>query len=765
MTILRPAAALAVTILILNVAPVNSQQTELDVAEPVQSAMLSGLARCDAHCQEPDILAVATMLQAARRLDKSNSEAAELLAESLEVLGDISGALSALDDYAAMAPDNEVALAKGISLGLESLQTSEDRRTYLWRLANQANLPQGVAGAVYQELAQLSFEAAEEQEAGRQFLSQAMSVDPYNLPARQKMLELMGAEAKAPQRIGLLAQMVRINPLRLQVVWDFANTLDETGLHKEAQKWYKYAIGAHLAGAGGSEVGAGELLDLAASYVLSQDHDKALLVLNRIVGQNPEQVSVYIWLARAASGLGQVEQAQNYLLTAEKLLLGQSQGNPDELIAANQLAWFYLQDKADKNKALEWAEKAVALDPQDNRAQLCLGLALLANGDTDQARAKLEPLAENDPWARLGMIRIQLAGEHTEEEIQQALGQALGQHSGGWVGLAGRELAKAHNIDMSGIEQFLQRNRQGINNQLGKPAELRDFYRHPQDYLFLKLRPRKPEFSYREPLMLDISLTNMGSMAITMGPGMMLDPQLVLSARLSGGLQRDLKDDFVSLYKKRKLNPGEGLSTTLRLDRGEFRRLLRACPQETVTIRLSCILDPQVVGQDEYLPSLGGQVSKEVLLVRYGFQPSTEAMNQVYRLLKDGPVRSRISSAILLGDLLANSQSPRAVPEARMPRAIDEQQVTAALMEIARAADWRVRAWLGEALQSVRLNTQLSEALADQIRDPHWFVRFMAVRAVGQRGQRWTEILQRVAQTDADDLVRQMAGCYIGPTK
>jgi hypothetical protein len=209
------------------------------------------------------------------------------------------------------------------------------------------------------------------------------------------------------------------------------------------------------------------------------------------------------------------------------------------------------------------------------------------------------------------------------------------------------------------------------------------------------------------------------------------------------------------------MNPGQGLSSTVRLDRGELRKLLRQCPQETVTIRISCILDPQVVGQDEYLPSLAGQASKEVVLVRYGFRPSREAMERLYRVLEEGPVRSKIHTTMLLGDLLANSQNPQAIGEAKKPRAVNEEQITAALVEAAQDADWRVRAWLGEALQFVKLDGQLSKALADQIRDPHWFVRLMAVRAAGHRGQNWREILRRVAETDSEPLVRQMASIYV----
>ena len=239
---------------------------------------------------------------------------------------------------------------------------------------------------------------------------------------------------------------------------------------------------------------------------------------------------------------------------------------------------------------------------------------------------------------------------------------------------------------------------------------------------------------------------------------------MVLSAKLSGGLQRELKYyDFVSLYKKRVLEPGEGISNTMRLDRGELRRLLRVSPQETVTIRLSCIMDPQAVGEDEYLPSLGGQMSKEIVLVRHGFRPGPQSMDRLYGLLKNGPVRTRIASAVILGDLMGNMQSPEAAPEARMQRAVYDQRAAAELIEAAQTSDWRVRAWLGEALRNVRLTPELSEALAEQIRDPHWFVRFMAVRAAGERGTGWQEVLKRVAQTDSDELVRQIAVSYVGP--
>ena len=765
MTILKPVVGVTVIMLALNSLPAAGQylQTEPEKTDAAVSVMLSNLAQCEAHCEEHNILAVVSLLDAARRLDATNYKATAMLAESLQVLGDIEAAAQALDEYVAMQPEDEVALARRISLGLENLQTTEDRQMYLWRLANQAQLPAGVRGVIFQELARLSLESANETNA-RAFLGQAINVDKHSLAARQKMLETMSSEGVgAVQRVGLLAQMVAINPLRLQVVWDFANGLDELGLHEEAQKWYKYTLGADLAGAGGTEVGSEELLDLASSYVLSGDYNKAMLVLQRISSQNGEHVGVYIWMARAASGLGQSEQAQNYRDSAERLLLQRARGISDNLETAKQLAWFYLQDKPDTAKAMGWAQKAVELDGEDEGAQLRLGLAQLANGQTEEAQLTLSPLSANDPWARLGLLHILVAGEHTPEQAQQAFGEALGRHSGGWVGLATRELAGAHNVDLP-IEQALAQVQSNVIGQLGSPAELRDFYRHPQDYLYLKLQANQASFNAGEPMMLNISLTNMGALTITMGPGMMIEPNMVLSAQLSGGLQRELKYyDFVSLYKKRVLGPGEGINSTVRLDRGELRRLLRACPQETVTIKVSCIMDPQAVGEDEYLPSLGGQMSKEVVLVRHGFRPGPQSMDRLYGLLKNGPVRDRIASAIILGDLMGNMQSPQAVPESRTPRTIDDQKAEVELIETAQTSDWRVRAWLGEALRNVRLTPELSKALADQIRDPHWFVRFMAVRAAGERGAGWQEILKRVAQTDPDELVRQMAVSYVGP--
>jgi len=756
---------MAVVILGLNSLPVAGQylQTEPERAEAAVSSMLSNLAQCDAHCQEANVPAVVSLLDAARRLDATNYKAVELLAESLQLLGDIEAAAQALDEYVAMQTEDEVALARRIYLGLESLQTSEDRQMYLWRLANQAQLPSGVRGVIYQELARLSFESANETN-GRAFIDQAIKVDKYSLAARQKMLEIMASErVGAGSRVGLLAQMVAINPLRLQVVWDFAKGLDELGLHKEAQKWYKCALGANLRGTGGTEVGSEELLDLASSYVLSKDYDKAMLVLDNISARNGEHVGVYIWMARAASGLGQTEQAQGYLNSAERLLLQRALGSSDNLATAKQLAWLYLQDKPEPAKAMAWAQKAVALDAEDEGAQVRLGLAQLANGQTEEAQLTLAPLSENDPWARLGLLHILVAGDHTPEQAQQAFGEALSRHSGGWVGLATRELSMAHNVNLP-IEQALEQMRASVLGNLGSPAELRDFYRHPQDYLYLKLQPNQASFNAGEPIVLNISLTNMGSLTITMGPGMMIEPRVVLSAELTGGLQKKLKYyDFVSMYKKRALGPGEGISSTVRLDRGELRKLLRAYPQETVTIRVSCILDPQAVGEDEYLPSLGGQMSKEVVLVRHGFRPEPRSMERLYGLLQNGPLRDRIGSAVILGDLLANMQSPQAVGQARMPRTIDDQKAMAELIEASQTSDWRVRAWLGEALRNVRLTPELVKAVAEQIRDPHWFVRFMAVRAAGERGAGWQEILKRVAQTDPDELVRQMAVSYAGP--
>ena len=122
------------------------QQSQAEDPEPVLSAMLTDLAQCDAHSEDVNLRAVSTMLEAAKRLDESNSESILLLAESLEALGDNMGAAEALGSYVTLAPEDEVALAKVIFLNLETIQTSEQRQRYLSRLAMQIGVPDGVRG-------------------------------------------------------------------------------------------------------------------------------------------------------------------------------------------------------------------------------------------------------------------------------------------------------------------------------------------------------------------------------------------------------------------------------------------------------------------------------------------------------------------------------------------------------------------------------------------------------------------------------------------
>ena len=732
-----------------------------EASEPVVSLMVTEFARSEAHLQDANLEAVAALLRAARTLDPSNKEAALLLAESLETIGDLPAATVNLDHYLLLGGQDEVVMAKRIYLAVQVQQTNEQRRGLLMNVLNQAGISNVLQSVLYQELAKLSFEASEDQ-IGNELLSKAISTDPFNVTARGKALELMGAKVPPVQQLPLLAQMVRANPLRLDVVWRFANALDQTGLHGEAQKWYKYALGVHLKGAGASEISEEELLDLGSSYVLSGNYDQAMLVLNRLANQNPARVDVEIWLARAQAGMGQQEEADKHLAIAEKLLLDRVQSKPSDLTGVVQTAWFYLIDKPSNTEAQVWAEKAIKLGPNDPKAQLCLGLAAIANGVADEStRESLEDLGRTDPWALLGLIRIMLAGEHTEEELSQAFQIAVSQQSGGWLGIAFRELAASQNMNLR-LEEYLARLGQILANELGNAAELRDFYRHPQDYLHLKIRPEKPAFNYNEPVILNVSLTNMGSEAITMGPGMMLNPRLVLSAKLTGGLERELKYfDFVSMYERRALKPSEGLSASIRLDRGELGKLLRRIPQETITLRVSCILDPQPVGHNEYMPSLAGQISKELMVVRYGFVPRAERMDRLYRLAKDGPLRDRIFSTLLLGDLLGNNQFPHAIADTRAPQPVEKLRIMEVLEDAARDSNWRVRAWVGEAVRFAQLEPGLSKALAEQIQDEHWFVRLMAVRAAGIRGEDWNDILRQVVQTDANPLVRQMAEAYV----
>src|SRR5205085_413274 len=104
--------------------------------------------------------------------------------------------------------------------------------------------------------------------------------------------------------------------------------------------------------------------------------------------------------------------------------------NPNNAQAANDLAWIYTDAKKDHKAAVELADKAIQLDPDNYHLRDTRGVTLMNLGRQRDARADFQravDLLHNDPDAGPDLIRalLQLARCQAKlNEIPQAQASA-----------------------------------------------------------------------------------------------------------------------------------------------------------------------------------------------------------------------------------------------------------------------------------------------------------------------------------------------------
>lgn len=163
---------------------------------------------------------------------------------------------------------------------------------------------------------------------------------------------------------------------------------------------------------------------IAALYAVQGKTTEAIGKLEEVVEKNPDKQGVYITLALFYEQQGNFGKAIN---TYERLLAV----NPENWIAANNIAYALMEHKADKEsfeKALIFAEKARSLRPQLKEVADTLGWAYFKNENYDRAYAVIQdafPEPPDDPTILFHMASILLKNGKIAEAkatILKALG-------------------------------------------------------------------------------------------------------------------------------------------------------------------------------------------------------------------------------------------------------------------------------------------------------------------------------------------------------
>lgn len=211
-------------------------------------------------------------------------------------------------------------------------------------------------------------------------LRKALFINPDFVDAKVALVRLAILEGKADQAMSL-TQNIQKDHATIPHGYELEGDLWMSQNKPEmAAKVYEKAF----------SMAQNNILVMKIHTALSQagNDEKALTEIIQWLAKNPEDTPTRLYLANAYLGKKQYANAtKEYEIIVQK--------NPQHLMSLNNLAWLYQQNK--DSRALEYAEKAYELSPQNPAIQDTFAWILIEKGEIDRALPMLEKAASQLP--------------------------------------------------------------------------------------------------------------------------------------------------------------------------------------------------------------------------------------------------------------------------------------------------------------------------------------------------------------------------------
>ena len=283
------------------VAPVAANSALADrLSEVAQDALR------DPSVSEGSWMIARSMLQAARRFNPDEPRYARDLIEAELHMGDTAAASKTLYDYRLLAPTIRRRRFGRSTCTSARCRPLTPRLTYLTRIVNESSIPKPVRSASAIRLYNLHLERAESQ-AADEALAKSLELNPLNLDVlRLKYASIATSQPAAEdapievQRLRLLLEMLKANPVQPMVAEDIAAILASAGLVQPALGQYQLAFALYRATS--QPPSQESAVDYAAQFFLNDDTKSADALAEQLLGvdsTNMEAWFLRLLLARA----------------------------------------------------------------------------------------------------------------------------------------------------------------------------------------------------------------------------------------------------------------------------------------------------------------------------------------------------------------------------------------------------------------------------------------------------------------------------------
>lgn len=728
----------------------------------------------------------AALLEAAATLDPAEPRTLRLLTEAyLQIGGDEGrdGAVKSLARYLKLEPGDMGAMLRMIRLHYGKMEAADKQREYIDYLLGQNVLAPELRAEIAVIGARLALDRVEIEQA-KKYVDQALTLYPLCPGALRLKYEQLDSATPALDRLRVLLNMLRANPAQADIMGEIADELARAGLMDPALNWYMqcFKLFNRMGGAPPSEYG----IAYAAELVIADQHRAAEPWIKGLTEQDPTNSDAAFLDLLVARRTNQAERIAPATAAVQKALETRMSRVSDVLndrqepgsfdIAADvkklndaarldltsayaaalaDLAWVKIHFEAKPAEATQYIDPLKQLlAPESVTLARLEGWAFLVDGKKDEARVKLSAVAARDPLSELGMIKLD-AAEPAEKTFEQAKKLVVANSSGVMGAMLIESLRDKVGLLPPGPDAS------ALRAELDKfPVEwlnILDISQAKSFYL-LKADPVKVAHKFSEPILVDITITNIGKFDITIGAEGTIKPDIWVDVRLTRPEARTMAGvAFDRMSSRLVLRPGESVSQLMRVDSGPVGNLLTLNPMLEIPLYYAMLTNPTTM--QGVVPGPGGyRVQFQRVLVRSAAPPNNDLVTNINNNLQNGPGDVRVRTLELLGAYvlaMRGVDNPQAQTKAAEFSDIVRKSVGDEVTPV-RAQALSITALLAEpTLRGGVLQQMLSDnALSMQV---------LGIATIGamKDGMTYKDSIKPLADGNKDPIVKTLAGSLV----
>ena len=721
----------------------------------------------------PEIEQAMAFLTAAMSLDRNAGDVRALLIEFAcrETGWDYSNLIySLLTDYVDESADLEVS-KKAVEYLLERMNSREAKEKLLEQMLGTLGSKNKILSS---ELAtKLGILKAEkvDLEAAEFYFIQAYKNNRYNWKAFAKLAEIKPERINSAIHIERLRLAIRENPTEIEVVIAFAQQAEHLQLYETSAAAYKYCADLFSYLYPSETLPAQIYLPWAiSSYNSRRNQSQCLEIAKRVRQEGGFDLRLESISGKAAIKMGDTELATLIFQAIEektqRLLTLQGSNSPDGEYSQQdynkQLAWFYSFALPVPAKALSWANKAFATEPNSPVTAAILAYALTMNNQIEWAKPLVNNF-EKTQIADLTQAVIQLT-EGQNDLAVETLNLAIAKDPGSFAAERAKEI-----LTQQGKEYVKPAETNtvlaALENVFG--PTLVPVFTPPERTITAQLQIQGSVFPYGSEFSGAVAITNHSSEPLVISDYSLFKGHIRVDAVISGDLSKNIPNLVLTRVRGAFIiEPGRSILVPLRLISGELRETLLTYPQASLDIEFTLYIDPVVTNDGKVANRLVYIQPSRMSIKRSGIQLAGRNLRNEFNSISTAPVDQKIKTAQLFTGLLkeqyamSNRQPPYRFMYADWMTPLLRSALSHKSGLLLNPADdeWVVKVNTMADMLSLPMDNELISAVAENMNNTKWPVRLMAVYLLTTiPDSKFNQVLDWTAKNDPSKTVRDMA--------